>query len=346
VPRACEGCSRSAQGGTRPEIAHHVDTAPSPVIGARLSGVSGISAVALTGDVVLELTGGHAWDFVAFGVDDDLLLAATSGSIKPDTNAIRAEVRAQRFAGVVLPHAGPSLAADHRHQMYAFFGRITDRVCVFGISRSSSERIFSAREVKAAELFLRQYGGLIVAAIFGHPDDAITDAIVPDDLVAFVVDADALLVGLPEGIETGLGTLSAALTPRAGKVPGILHPIVTELVSRYRDGLRGNDLVVALPFAFVRLTPMRTRGTVEFLVTLEQLRTGASLETAAARFSISKRELQVLLSMLRGIPVVEIAAELSISESTVVFHLKRMLKKTGSRNRTELAARMLGWTSE
>jgi DNA-binding NarL/FixJ family response regulator len=47
--------------------------------------------------------------------------------------------------------------------------------------------------------------------------------------------------------------------------------------------------------------------------------------------------------MLRGAAVAEIAAELSISESTVVFHLKRMLKKTLSKNRTELAARMLGY---
>jgi DNA-binding NarL/FixJ family response regulator len=132
--------------------------------------------------------------------------------------------------------------------------------------------------------------------------------------------------------------------PRNGEVPVVLRSVLADLLERQREGATGNDLVAVLPFALVRLTPLRSRTIPQaLLVTVEWLRSRASLEATAAQYSVSKRELQVLAAMLRGAAVSEIALELSISESTVVFHLKRMLKKTLSKNRTELAARMLGW---
>jgi DNA-binding CsgD family transcriptional regulator len=46
---------------------------------------------------------------------------------------------------------------------------------------------------------------------------------------------------------------------------------------------------------------------------------------------------------LRGSSSTEIGESLSISSSTATFHLKQLLRKTSSRNRTELTARVLGW---
>ena len=42
----------------------------------------------------------------------------------------------------------------------------------------------------------------------------------------------------------------------------------------------------------------------------------------------------------------EIAEALNITTSTVQDHIKSMVDKTESRNRTELIARVLGWDSE
>lgn len=59
----------------------------------------------------------------------------------------------------------------------------------------------------------------------------------------------------------------------------------------------------------------------------------------AVRYGLSPRETQVLTMLLRGATNDEIATELNIAASTAIFHVKRLLDKTGARNRTELAAR-------
>jgi DNA-binding CsgD family transcriptional regulator len=54
---------------------------------------------------------------------------------------------------------------------------------------------------------------------------------------------------------------------------------------------------------------------------------------------------QVLALLLDGNHLDQIATQLSITSSTVQDHINSMLDKTGSRNRSELIARVLGWES-
>jgi len=325
-------------------IADSGTTHPTSAAPGRSSRVRGTVAVRVVGDLIVRLAGGDGWEFAAFRHDDDLLVSGSSGPHGADLTTLRAEIRVQRFAGSALPHVGTSLSSDDRRSLFVLFGHVSDRLAIFRISRSQG-RTYGARDGSAIELFFRQHGDAITAAIFDEPDDAEQRAARCRDPMAFLVDSQAALVSVAEEgeAERDVETLRAHLMPHHGEVAPVLRPIVAQLVERYHDGTRGNDLVVVLPFALVRLTPMRARGGLDFLVTVEWLRNRASLEVTATRYAVSKRELQVLVAMLRGAAVAEIAAELSISESTVVFHLKRMLKKTASRNRTELAARMLGW---
>ncbi|MBQ6381434.1 MAG: response regulator transcription factor [Clostridia bacterium] len=60
---------------------------------------------------------------------------------------------------------------------------------------------------------------------------------------------------------------------------------------------------------------------------------------------LSRREVDVLRELTKGKSNKEIARQLEISEETVNFHIKRILKKTGFQNRTILAveARRLGF---
>ena len=61
-------------------------------------------------------------------------------------------------------------------------------------------------------------------------------------------------------------------------------------------------------------------------------------ERFAARHDLSTRERDVLRLLLERHSNAEIASELFVSEATVKFHVRNVLRKTGCKNRTELMA--------
>jgi DNA-binding CsgD family transcriptional regulator len=299
----------------------------------------GTAAVRFLGDLLSHAASATDWDAAVFSAGDQLILSEASRG-EANIDAVRAELRLQRFASMMLPHVGTALSVEDRHVVFAIIGRAPDRLIVFRLLRASAVKGFGSRDGAPLERFLRSYGGGIIAAVFGDEGE-IEPLANTQPTPAFLVDGDGRVLSAPSDADPD--EVNAHLIPRDGEVPAMLRPIVLRLLAAWREGVRGAGLSAQLPFAVVRLTAMRGRAGDEFLVSFEWLRTRASLEVAAARYAISKRELQVLGALLRGAPVAEIAGELSISESTVIFHLKRMLKKTQAKNRTELAARMLGW---
>jgi DNA-binding NarL/FixJ family response regulator len=62
-------------------------------------------------------------------------------------------------------------------------------------------------------------------------------------------------------------------------------------------------------------------------------------EAQAAQEPLSERQIGVLRLMSRGLQNKEIAVELGITESTVKFHVSRLLKAFGAGNRTELVTK-------
>jgi DNA-binding NarL/FixJ family response regulator len=78
-------------------------------------------------------------------------------------------------------------------------------------------------------------------------------------------------------------------------------------------------------------------------VRIDRFAPSRSLAGPAARFHITPRELQVLALLLDGAKLEEIGQKLHITSSTIQDHIKSMVDKTESRNRTELIARVLGW---
>jgi len=80
-------------------------------------------------------------------------------------------------------------------------------------------------------------------------------------------------------------------------------------------------------------------------VRIDRFQPPNSLTGAAAQFHISPREVQVLALLLDGYHLDQIAQQLYITSSTVQDHIKSMLDKTRSQNRSELLARVLGWKS-
>jgi DNA-binding CsgD family transcriptional regulator len=60
------------------------------------------------------------------------------------------------------------------------------------------------------------------------------------------------------------------------------------------------------------------------------------------KFGLTARECEAVEYLMSGITTDEIARKMFISERTVNFHVGSLLKKTGSKNRVELIARMKG----
>jgi DNA-binding CsgD family transcriptional regulator len=92
----------------------------------------------------------------------------------------------------------------------------------------------------------------------------------------------------------------------------------------------------------VRVLPLQGGGALRIGVTVERLRTRDAL-AAASQFGFSAREFDVLALLLEGCDTREIASVLKIAPTTASDHVKRMLLRTGCRNRVELVARTLGW---
>ena len=71
---------------------------------------------------------------------------------------------------------------------------------------------------------------------------------------------------------------------------------------------------------------------------IDALRSVPSLESenASRNFGLTPREMQILLSLVEGLPNKEIARSFGISEQTVKHHISSIFDKTGMSNRLEL----------
>jgi DNA-binding CsgD family transcriptional regulator len=110
------------------------------------------------------------------------------------------------------------------------------------------------------------------------------------------------------------------INPPAGAAATVL--IVDEDVVVSVNALDGDDLYACSLWRFQR---------------------ARALEMARRRYMLTNRECELLDRILHGESSAEIARVLSISLATVEWHTKRLLLKTDSQNRTQMATRTLGW---
>jgi DNA-binding CsgD family transcriptional regulator len=80
-----------------------------------------------------------------------------------------------------------------------------------------------------------------------------------------------------------------------------------------------------------------------FVLSVEEDRNHDSLLRAARRHQLTRRETEVLSLILDGCSAGEIAQMLALSEHTVQGYFKRLLEKTGARNRVSMVAGMFDW---
>ena len=122
-----------------------------------------------------------------------------------------------------------------------------------------------------------------------------------------------------------------------------MEKTVRELTAAWSSGEQQSAVARPVPFLVVRTQPMSGPAGLFIGVHIDRFPQPNSLTGAASKFHISPREVQVLALLLDGNNLDEIAEHLYITSSTVQDHIKSMLDKTESGNRSELIARVLGW---
>jgi DNA-binding CsgD family transcriptional regulator len=140
---------------------------------------------------------------------------------------------------------------------------------------------------------------------------------------------------------------NAALDVASGdRLPAIIEEAVRGMTTAwwmnpYADV---NAVAMPLPFLAVRAQSMDSGNKGRYLaVTVERVRARNVLQQAAERYEITPRERNVLAYLLDGMRIEEIADRLSIATSTVNDHVKSLIARTHSSNRSQMLARTLGW---
>lgn len=160
----------------------------------------------------------------------------------------------------------------------------------------------------------------------------------------YVLDGDMQIVLAWSSEDQRRIALTGLHTRIAERLPVVLEETVRQLTAAWStDSVRAPGMAQPVPFLVVRTEPMSGPAGLFIGVRIDRFQPPNSLTGAAARFHISPREVQVLALLLDGKHLNEIAAQLHITSSTVQDHIKSMLDKTESGNRSELIGRVLGW---
>lgn len=293
-------------------------------------------------ETILDLVPVSHWRFARpkghGGYDDAVFQAAYARGPGPHIEAMR---------GTPSPYAsGLTLRfADNRAEFAAL---CLFRTAELGPFASSEIRALTFALDAASELFstLRLMDSQKPA--YFSEDDRKTvggNVVETHDSALYVLNRDLriVLAWTPEG-ERCVATTSrpARLHDR---LPRLLENVVRELTANWTDDVATHvsGAMRPVPFLVVR-TQALTGPTGLFIgVAIERTRSALSLTHAAAHFGISPREAQVLALLLDGAHLREVATQLYITSSTVQDHIKSLLQKTGTRNRSEMIARVLRW---
>lgn len=150
-------------------------------------------------------------------------------------------------------------------------------------------------------------------------------------------------------LDSSLGVVSAE--PDALKMLGEAYGEPASFSSGIPDGLaaalrehcnRADCASVAIPIRDVVVHLRALHGDEDYyLVSIERIARRDHLKQSTKRYSLTRREGEVLSLILHGKRAGDIASELGISPATVSDHFTNLLRKTGSRNRAEMLAKLM-----
>ena len=305
---------------------------------------------------ILDVVPVTRWTFAHVEVSGELTSLFGSTPASDGVAGLTAEFKRQRIKAPIGPRIAATLGP-----LESFTSGIT---LVFADSRSNygiltllrSEDLgpFTSSEISVLAFALDAVSDHLSALRLQPPETPTSSErservesslrVEPPDGAFYVLDTDLQIVLAWADEQHRRVALTGLKTRLAQRLPIVLEETVRVLTSAWSDSAV-NSPGVARPVSFlvVRTQPMSGPTGLFIGVHIDRYNPVNSLTGAAARFHISPREIQVLALLLDGNHLDQIAKHLFITSSTVQDHIKSMLDKTESRNRSELIARILGW---
>jgi DNA-binding CsgD family transcriptional regulator len=162
----------------------------------------------------------------------------------------------------------------------------------------------------------------------------------------YILDADLTIVmsWQPED-STQVSELYEG-APIVDRLPPALEETVRKLTAGWtRGAVRKPAIARPVPSLILRIQPLKGKAGHFVSARIDRFVAPNTLTESAVRFRFTPREIEVLTKLLDGARLDDIGRELFISHSTVQDHVRSLLEKSRSRNRTQMIARIFGWES-
>lgn len=156
----------------------------------------------------------------------------------------------------------------------------------------------------------------------------------------FIVDPSLAVIAYREDPLERRGDCRMASPDR---LPPLVEDTVRELLDHAPSGIPEETLSAAPNRSLVvRVLPLQSPLRAALAVVVERLKWRDQIRSVAQKYALSSRECEVLALLVRGLKNQEIADHLHIAPTTAIFHVKRLMVKMNSRNRTHLVAQVIG----
>jgi DNA-binding CsgD family transcriptional regulator len=253
------------------------------------------------------------------------LVQATQGELE----------RSQRYREILTPHA---LGGELRAAL------ITGNVCwgFMCLHRDHSSPHFTLTEAAyLARLTPHFAEGLRTALLI----ESTTGATLPDEPGLLLLAEDLSMVAITPAAERWLAEVAEADWPRKQAVPYAVSAVVGRLQALEQGRGAQPDLIprVRLRTAsghWLVLHASRLSAKGQIAVIFEVARPVEIAPLIVQAYDLSKRESEIMQSVLRGLSTAEMVATFQISSNTVQDHLKAIFEKVGARSRRELVGQL------
>jgi len=310
---------------------------------------------------ILRVVPASRWAFARLEPDGEL--GRLLGTVGAERASLRSEFSRQRSKTKVGPRIAATLGPLGEYESGATL-LFADAHANFGIltlMRTRELGPFTSTEISMLTLALDAASEQLSALRLTSPkrrfpareapagaDDAPGASAIDASGAFYVLDHDLQIVMAWSAEDRRRIALTGLRTRLAERLPEVLEETVRSLIGGWNadPASQRSGIARPVPFLVVRTQPMQGPAGLFIGVRIDRFQASNSLSGPAARFHITPRELQVLALLLDGAKLEEIGAQLHITSSTVQDHIKNMIDKTGSKNRTELIARVLGWEHE
>jgi DNA-binding CsgD family transcriptional regulator len=324
----------------------------------RVDAVAATDPAAPIVDAILKVVPVSRWAFARLRSDGDLEKLLGSENSNTSQPKLERELKRQRSNVSNGPKIAAALGSLDEFESGVTMLFADDRA-TFGIltlMRTSELGPFTSAEIRMLTLALTSASERLSAlrlhsretmppAAANHGDDISQQRGDPPDGSFYVLDRDMQIVLTWNSTDWRRIAVTGLETPIAERLPAVLEETVRDLTSGWGAAPAKDAVGVArpVPFLVVHTQPVAGPRGLLIGVRIDRYEARNSLREPAVRFHISPREVQVLTLLLDGEHLDVIGQQLHITSSTVQDHIRSMIEKTGSRNRSALIARILGW---